>query len=90
MTSENFNRTKKYAQSFLNDEGVTLQKELQNRDKRNKHTSYISEPWFDMYLSDRSPLPINYNPCLIFVNRENNFHDTQLIKTADLIIASLR
>ena len=28
--------------------------------------AYISAPWFDMYLRDRAPLLLNYNPQLTF------------------------
>ena len=83
-------QTEKYVQSFIRNEGPPLQKELEEWDRNNKHTSYISEPWFNMYLSDRTPLPINYNPCLIFVNHGKPFYDEQLYKTANLLISSLR
>lgn len=36
------------------------------QDKQNKHTSYISKPWFDMYLSDRKSLVLHYNPFIAF------------------------
>lgn len=43
-----------------------LQVKLILEDKKNKHTSYISKPWFDMYLSDRKSLVLNYNPFIAF------------------------
>lgn len=43
-----------------------LQRELILHDKQNLHTSFISEPWFDMYLTDRLPCPINYNPFMVY------------------------
>ena len=46
--------------------GEALQAQLLAQDAANPHTSYFSEWWFDMYLSDRQPLPINYNPQLTF------------------------
>ncbi len=30
----------------------------------NTHTSYISEMWFDMYLENRDPFPLNVTPQL--------------------------
>ena len=39
---------------------------LRERDRQNKHTSYISGPWFDMYLKSRLPLVLNYNPFIAF------------------------
>jgi carnitine O-palmitoyltransferase 2 len=31
-----------------------------------RYSSFISEPWFDMYLSNRQELPLNINPQLTF------------------------
>jgi carnitine O-palmitoyltransferase 2 len=39
---------------------------LRERDRQNKQTSYISGPWFDMYLKSRLPLLLNYNPFIAF------------------------
>lgn len=70
--------------------GPKLQKLLQDYDRKNKHTSYISKPWFDMYLSDRKPLPINYNPALIMKLDTRPEYNDQLTRTANLVITSLR
>lgn len=70
--------------------GPQLQKLLQEYDRANKHTSYISKPWFDMYLSDRKPLPINYNPALIMKLDARPEYNDQLTRTANLVITSLR
>ena len=43
-----------------------VDKLLRERDAQNKHTSYISEPWFNMYLESRLPLVLNYNPFMAF------------------------
>ena len=45
---------------------VALDKLLREKDRKNKHTSYISGPWFDMYLKSRLPLVLNYNPFIAF------------------------
>ncbi|XP_031636280.1 carnitine O-palmitoyltransferase 2, mitochondrial [Contarinia nasturtii] len=70
--------------------GPQLQKLLREYDQKNKHTSYISKPWFDMYLSDRKPLPINYNPALVMKLDERPEYNDQLTRTANLVITSLR
>lgn len=54
-----------------------LQKELILYDKRNQHTSFISEPWFDMYLSDRLPCPINSNPFMVYAPDPNPAYNDQ-------------
>ena len=35
-------------------------------DRQNKHTNYISGPWFDMYLKDRQSVVLNYNPFITY------------------------
>ena len=42
--------------------GERLQAKLIDRDKQ-RYSSYISEPWFDMYLRDRVPLLLNFGSC---------------------------
>ena len=39
---------------------------LKTRDTENRHTSYIAEYWYDMYLKDRRPLLLNQNPFMAF------------------------
>lgn len=75
---------------FLANEGQSLQKQLIHNNDENSHTSYISELWFDMYLRDRKPLPINYNPYLIFTSESDPRYDAQLIKATNLVVSSLR
>lgn len=70
--------------------GQHLQKLLIEHDRANKHTSYICEPWFDMYLKDRRPLPINYNPVLIMKHDTRSAYNDQLTRTTNLVITTLR
>lgn len=70
--------------------GPKLQALLQAYDAANNHTSYISQPWFDMYLSDRKPLPLNYNPSLIMKLDVKPEYNEQLTRTTNLIVSSLR
>ncbi|KAK3908474.1 Carnitine O-palmitoyltransferase 2, mitochondrial [Frankliniella fusca] len=90
LNDVNFKKTEKVVQSFISGDGVQLQKELKDQDSKDKHTSYISEPWFDMYLRDRVPLPINYNPLLVFIDDPKKEFNTQLVRTSNLLISSLR
>jgi len=50
---------------FLKSSGPQLQEALVAKDKANPGDSYIAADWFDLYLKDRAPLPLNYNPSLI-------------------------
>uniref|UniRef100_A0A183BIZ0 Carn_acyltransf domain-containing protein n=1 Tax=Globodera pallida TaxID=36090 RepID=A0A183BIZ0_GLOPA len=68
-------------------EGRTLQKELKRYAKQNKHTSYISEPWFDMYLGSRVPCPINFNPFMMFAPDPDPSYNDQLIRATNLVIS---
>lgn len=89
LIEEAYRKTEANVKQFLQTTGKNLQAQLIEEDKRNKHTSYISEPWFDMYLRDRRPLPINYNPMLVFTNDKGDFNG-QLVRASNLVISSLR
>lgn len=95
LSAEAFKKTKLFTDEFLKSEGIQSQRLLIEEDKKNKNTSYISKPWFDMYLSDRRPLPINSNPFLVFKKETYNesyekLYSPQLIKASTLVISSLR
>lgn len=47
-------------------------------DKQNKHTSYISEAWFDLYLKSRLPCPINFNPFMMFAPDKDARYNNQV------------
>lgn len=63
---------------------------LKEKDKANKFTSYISGPWFEMYLKDRAPLPVNYNPLLLMKPDQKPEMNNQAVRTTNLVISSLR
>uniref|UniRef100_A0A1A9W083 Choline/carnitine acyltransferase domain-containing protein n=1 Tax=Glossina brevipalpis TaxID=37001 RepID=A0A1A9W083_9MUSC len=90
LSPAEFADTEKIVLSFKNQEAPELNSLLKAKDENNKHTSYISEPWFDMYLKDRIPLPLNYNPLLVFKSDTRPEYQHQLIRAANLIISSLR
>lgn len=90
LNDKELQHTSSCVSKFLANEGQTLQKLLLQNNAENSNTSYISEPWFDMYLQDRKPLPINYNPFLVFVPESDPKYDVQLVKATNLIVSSLR
>lgn len=90
LSKEQLKKTAIYVNEFLIKDGIKLHKELIEKDAKNCNTSYISEPWFDMYLRDRKPLPINYNPFLVLEPDLNSEQNIQLVKATNLIISSLR
>lgn len=62
LDQNDFTQTEKLVNQFINGPGPELDAELRRQDKDNKHTSYISGPWTDMYLKDRRPVSFTHNP----------------------------
>ncbi|GAB0093404.1 carnitine O-palmitoyltransferase 2, mitochondrial [Sergentomyia squamirostris] len=89
LTTDQHARTSKLVEEFQNGAGKDLQDRLKAYDNSNLHTSYISEPWFDMYLSDRVPLPVNYTPVLGMTNPRDP-PDSVAVQTANLLVTSAR
>ncbi|XP_014214245.1 carnitine O-palmitoyltransferase 2, mitochondrial isoform X2 [Copidosoma floridanum] len=90
LKDDEMQRTQAIVEKFQKTDGVALQTELQHLDEVNKHTSYIRKPWFDMYLEDRRPLPINYNPFLVFSPESSEQYNKQLVKATNLVVSSMR
>ncbi|XP_052287068.1 carnitine O-palmitoyltransferase 2, mitochondrial-like isoform X2 [Dreissena polymorpha] len=90
MTESEWNTTKKLANDFAGSEGIALHNQLIQRDSQNKHTSYISEPWSDMYLKDRRPVCLNHNPFITFTDDPNPKYMDQLIRATNMVVSSLR
>lgn len=90
LNNESYDNTIKIVENFRTVTGPQLQKLLKEHDLKNKHTNYISEPWFDMYLRDRVPLPINYNPLIVMCNDIRPDYNNQLIRSANIVVSSLR
>ena len=61
MSHEELSELKTCADAFATGEGPALQAALVAKDAA-RYSSFISEPWFDMYLRDNAPLLLNYNP----------------------------
>lgn len=87
---DEFKKTQEIVTSFKNNVGKALHEELVELDKKNKYTSYISGPWFDMYLKSRLPLVLNFNPFLGFKNDPKPAYNNQLIRATNMLISSLR
>lgn len=90
LIDEAYQKTEFNVNQFKGTVGKMLQDMLKNYDKQNKHTSYISNYWFDMYLRDRKPIPINYNPFLVLHKDPKPEMNNQLIKATNMIVSSLR
>ncbi|XP_068632490.1 carnitine O-palmitoyltransferase 2, mitochondrial [Battus philenor] len=90
LSNKQYEEAQQRTSEYINNDGKSLQEQLILKDKANKHTSYISEYWFDLYLRDRVPLPINYNPLLVFQNDVKPEYNNQLIRATNLLISAVR
>lgn len=90
LSEDQYLKAQQRTTNFIAQEGKELQEKLISKDKRNKHTSYISEYWFDLYLRDRVPLPINYNPMIVFQNDVKPEYNDQLIRSTNILISAVR
>lgn len=90
LDDEQFKTTEKLAQDFQNGTGKQLHEELAAQDKNNKHTSYISGPWFDMYLSARDSVVLNFNPFMSFNPDPKAEYNDQLVRATNMVCSAVR
>lgn len=85
-----YSRTEGTVRSFEQTEGQELQKALIDYDRNHKDTSYISEPWFDMYLRSRLPCPVNFNPFMMYAPDPDARFNHQLSRATNFAISFAR
>ncbi|KAK7102205.1 carnitine O-palmitoyltransferase 2, mitochondrial-like [Littorina saxatilis] len=90
VSAEQHAKTADVLSRFQQNEGQVLHQELVEQNKRDKHTSYISGPWFDMYLKDRRPIVMTHNPFVAFNDDPRPEYNTQLLRAANLVVSSAR
>ncbi|XP_051867821.1 carnitine O-palmitoyltransferase 2, mitochondrial [Pristis pectinata] len=90
LDNDQYRRTERLAQDFEQGIGKQLHEELVAQDKRNKHTSYISGPWFDMYLCARESVVLNFNPFMSFNPDPNPAFNSQLIRAVNMTVSAVR
>ncbi|XP_053325242.1 carnitine O-palmitoyltransferase 2, mitochondrial [Spea bombifrons] len=90
LDEEQFRKTEQLARDFQNGVGKQLHEELLLQDKQNKHTSYISGPWFDMYLCAREPIVLNSNPFMSFTPDPKTEYNNQLIRATNMVVSAMR
>ncbi|XP_072246358.1 carnitine O-palmitoyltransferase 2, mitochondrial [Leuresthes tenuis] len=90
LDDDQFSTTEKIALDFQNSVGKQLHEELVAQDKNNKHTSYISGPWFDMYLSARDSVVLNFNPFMSFNPDPKKEYNNQLVRSANMVCSAVR
>lgn len=90
VTPAQLAETRAAAAEFAQGDGARLHAALVARDAAHKHTSYINAWWLDMYLSDRQPIVINYNPQIKLKEDPVAAKNTQSQRAASLIASTVR
>nr|XP_028589279.1 carnitine O-palmitoyltransferase 2, mitochondrial isoform X1 [Podarcis muralis] len=85
-----FRKTEQLAVNFRDGIGRELHEQLVAQDKQNKHTSYISGPWFDMYLRARESVVLNFNPFMAFNPDPKAEYNDQLVRATNMTVSALR
>ncbi|UYV69813.1 CPT2 [Cordylochernes scorpioides] len=90
LTEAQMKETSHLVDNFKATEGKILHQDLVKKDKQNKHTSYISGPWFEMYLKSRVPLVLNFNPALVWKTDPDPQYNDQLTRATNMAVSILR
>lgn len=83
-------RTRAQAAEFGAGVGKRLQYELKRHDAAHPETSYISGPWYDMYLENRDAFPLNLSPQLTWKDDPDAAKMGQTARTANILAAAAR
>lgn len=87
---QRFAKTKEVTKSFLNGPAKELHASLKEYDKTVKHSSYINQFWFNMYLTSRVPLPLNFNPFLAWRDAPTSNLNDQLVRSTNFLASAIR
>ncbi|CAL8105249.1 unnamed protein product [Calicophoron daubneyi] len=91
LDSSELKKTAAFARKFLTERGPQLQTQLTNFANDNRHTSYISKMWFDMYLRDRRPVALTHNPVLIMKDTNlGSDYAKPLVRATNVVYSILR
>ena len=90
LTPAAFTRTETLLAALLAGPGPALQQSLKASAAAAPHTSYISEAWFDAYLTNRAPLPLNLNPQLTWRDDARPGMQAQVARAANIAHAATR
>ncbi|XP_023351820.2 carnitine O-palmitoyltransferase 2, mitochondrial-like [Sarcophilus harrisii] len=85
-----YRNTEKLAMTFKNGVGKDLHRNLIELDKKNFHTSYITGPWLDMYLSSRDPIVLNFNPFITLKRDPQESYNNQLVRATNLTVSAIK
>ncbi len=83
-----YKETQRIVADFRMADGKRLDAQLRQKNAANRNTSYISKPWFDMYLKSRLPLILNFNFFLVLTEDQKQLKPAARI--TNYIISSVR
>lgn len=87
---EQFDNTARIVKNFENGIGKDLHSKLVKSNRINKHTSYITKPWYEMYLKSRTPLVLNYTPFMAWKDDPQAEYNKRTVRVTNFIISALR
>nr|CCA27840.1 choline/Carnitine Oacyltransferase putative [Albugo laibachii Nc14] len=90
VTPSQLQHTQRAVQEFKEGIGPQLQESLIARDAANTHTSYINQWWLELYLQDRRPLVVNYNPQMTLLEDPTPLKNSWTQRATSLITSSIR
>uniref|UniRef100_A0A8V1A3Z2 Carnitine palmitoyltransferase 2 n=1 Tax=Gallus gallus TaxID=9031 RepID=A0A8V1A3Z2_CHICK len=90
LNDDQFRKTEELAHQFEKGIGRELHEQLVAQDNQNKHTSYITGPWFDMYLKAREPVVLNFNAFMSFNPDPKSEYNDQLIRATNMTVSAIR
>ncbi|VDM57709.1 unnamed protein product [Angiostrongylus costaricensis] len=90
LSDSDYGRTQEAVRKFETNEGPVLQSALLEYDRNHKDTSYICEPWFDIYLRSRLPCPVNFNPFMMYAPDPIAKYNHQLSRSTNFAISFAR
>ncbi|NXS71063.1 CPT2 palmitoyltransferase, partial [Pandion haliaetus] len=90
LNDDQFRKTEELAHHFEKGIGRELHEQLVAQDNQNKHTSYITGPWFDMYLKAREPVVLNFNAFMSFNPDPKPEYNDQLIRATNMTVSAIR
>ncbi|XP_030423526.1 carnitine O-palmitoyltransferase 2, mitochondrial-like isoform X1 [Gopherus evgoodei] len=90
LDDDQYRNTERIAREFEKGVGRKLHRDLVEFDKKNKHTSYISDPWFDMYLCARDPVVLNFNPFISLNPDPKEAYNSQVVRATNLVVSSIK
>lgn len=90
LTEAEWDKTVKITKNFQNNEATQLDKEIRELDAKDPQGNYINDSWFDMYLSSRDSIVLNYNPFIAFRHDPNPGQMNQAIRASNILISSVR